>query len=188
MIYQRGQLFTLEGENVLTYLEKGAKIFTAAETSKILDGDMDGLRKRLNSREYSALGSLSETLFGNVRRVPEHADGTTYAEDVFIAGEEGPELILGRKGSTVFPSSETNRLMRGFEDDDYRVQPPKEKESKSQTSGGDRRLVIEINGNGSIKTDSKETATAYIMSQLKPKILEIFEEEIYEEGDVSRDF
>ncbi len=40
-----------------------------------------------------------------------YASGTTYAEDIFIAGEEGPELIIGKQGSTVFPNSETDRII-----------------------------------------------------------------------------
>lgn len=46
--------------------------------------------------------------------VPAHAKGTTNAEDVFIAGENGPELIVGAGGSTVFPHSETDRLIDAF--------------------------------------------------------------------------
>jgi len=42
---------------------------------------------------------------------PGHAKGTTNAEDVFIAGEEGPELIVGKSGSTVFPASETAKVV-----------------------------------------------------------------------------
>ena len=43
--------------------------------------------------------------------VPGHATGTTYAEDMFIAGENGPELIVGQQGSTVFPHSETEQII-----------------------------------------------------------------------------
>ena len=40
-----------------------------------------------------------------------NAAGTTYSDDVFIAGENGPELIIGKQGSTVFPTSETDRIV-----------------------------------------------------------------------------
>ncbi len=40
-----------------------------------------------------------------------NATGTTYAADAFIAGEEGPELILGRRGASVFPVQETQRII-----------------------------------------------------------------------------
>lgn len=41
-----------------------------------------------------------------------HANGTLSAqEDVYIAGEEGPELIIGARGSEVFPAQETDRIL-----------------------------------------------------------------------------
>ena len=41
-----------------------------------------------------------------------HANGTLSAqEDVYIAGEEGPELIIGARGSEVFPTQETERIL-----------------------------------------------------------------------------
>ncbi|MCD7810361.1 MAG: hypothetical protein LUG91_00695, partial [Ruminococcus sp.] len=46
-----------------------------------------------------------------VREATGYATGTTNSEDVFIAGEEGPELIIGRQGSTVFPTSETEKII-----------------------------------------------------------------------------
>lgn len=41
-----------------------------------------------------------------------HANGTLSAqEDIYIAGEEGPELIIGARGSEVFPTQETERIL-----------------------------------------------------------------------------
>lgn len=40
-----------------------------------------------------------------------YATGTTNSADYFIAGENGPELIVGEQGSTVFPTQETDRLI-----------------------------------------------------------------------------
>lgn len=41
-----------------------------------------------------------------------HANGTLSApEDVYIAGEEGPELIVGARGSEVFPAQETEKIL-----------------------------------------------------------------------------
>ncbi len=42
---------------------------------------------------------------------PKYAGGTTNSADTFIAGEEGPELIVGKGGSTVFPFSETAKIV-----------------------------------------------------------------------------
>lgn len=40
-----------------------------------------------------------------------YANGTTDSTGYFIAGENGPELIVGEQGSTVFPTQETDRLI-----------------------------------------------------------------------------
>ena len=40
-----------------------------------------------------------------------YANGTTDSTDYFIAGENGPELIVGEQGSTVFPTQESDRLI-----------------------------------------------------------------------------
>ncbi len=42
---------------------------------------------------------------------PAHAAGTLNGENYYIAGENGPELIVGAAGSEVFPASETDRLI-----------------------------------------------------------------------------
>ena len=44
--------------------------------------------------------------------VEANASGTTNASDVFIAGEQGAELIVGMGGSTVFPAAETEKIIR----------------------------------------------------------------------------
>lgn len=57
---------------------------------------------------------LSYTATGNTTgavAVPANASGTTNASDVFIAGEQGAELIVGMGGSTVFPASETEKII-----------------------------------------------------------------------------
>lgn len=45
-----------------------------------------------------------------------YANGTTNSTDYFIAGENGPELIAGQQGSTVFPTDETDRLISVLND------------------------------------------------------------------------
>ena len=43
--------------------------------------------------------------------LPGFASGTHYAPDALIAGENGPELIVGAGGSTIYPSDETRRML-----------------------------------------------------------------------------
>lgn len=66
---------------------------------------------RLGKVASDALGSHTTSGFTGYTSVPAHANGTTYAEDAFIAGDNGPELILGRRGASVFPAQETQRII-----------------------------------------------------------------------------
>ena len=43
--------------------------------------------------------------------IPAHAHGSAFTENAFIAGENGPELIVGAPGRTVFTAAETSMLM-----------------------------------------------------------------------------
>lgn len=51
-----------------------------------------------------------------------YATGTTDSTDYFIAGENGPELIVGEQGSTVFPTEETDRLINALNDTEKPLQ------------------------------------------------------------------
>lgn len=79
-----------------------------------------------------------------------YATGTTNSADYFIAGENGPELIVGEQGSTVFPTQETDRLIAALNE---KRQP----------------LQILANSGGSGNAGGKETA----QEQVKRILLEI---------------
>lgn len=64
-----------------------------------------------------------------------YAKGTTDSTDYFIAGENGPELIVGEQGSTVFPTQETDRLISALND----KQPPLQVPTDNGTRGSDDR-------------------------------------------------
>ena len=84
----------------------------AASARSAAQSVVDAVRSVFNNANlsYSADG-----VSGAVK-IDGHATGTTNAEDVFIAGEEGPELIVGKSGSTVFPNSETNKIISALHD------------------------------------------------------------------------
>lgn len=46
-----------------------------------------------------------------------NAKGTKHSANVFLAGEEGPELILNAEGSQVFTAAETQRILSGDADE-----------------------------------------------------------------------
>ncbi len=80
--------------------------------------------ERLGNAALNALGqgtsyTVSGTRTKGQSKVTPYATGTTYAEDVFIAGEEGPELVLGHRGASVFPVQETQRIMDAIPNSGY---------------------------------------------------------------------
>lgn len=121
--------------------------------------------------------------------IPGYAGGTTYSEDVFLAGEEGPELIVGHEGSTVFPTTETDRIIDAVSDRDGTVlaQPAKTQDSHAQ----EKTIRLEIAGSGAVNVGagtSKEEIVELLYANLKPVLMSIVHDEVFEEGDNSYDF
>lgn len=116
--------------------------------------------------------------------VPGYASGTTNSPDVFIAGEEGPELIVGAGGSTVFPSGETDRIINAIQRP-LCVEAP-DRHYDSVTPESYRRIALDITGAGTIMLDKgadKETVLGILTENIKPVLMDIINNEIYEEGE-----
>ena len=116
-----------------------------------------------------------------------HASGTTNAEDIFLAGEEGPELIVGRGGSTVFPTSETNRILSAINSSGGGAYG-EGLASGYSGSGNDKTINLNINGTGmlAVRHDgsmSKEDIVDVLVDNLKDALIAIIQEEILTEGD-----
>lgn len=114
------------------------------------------------------------------RRAARYAGGTTDSENFFIAGENGPELIVGEPGATVFPTSETDRLISALN-------------GGLSVSGGknEKKITLEINGSGGIEVSggsSKEDVLSILQENLRPVLMSIINQDIYEEGDLSYDY
>lgn len=133
-----------------------------------------------------------------VKPIAKYADGTTFSDGMYIAGENGPELITGAAGSTVFPASETNRLIEALS----QPQPlpelptaggPVSDSSNSESESGEKHIVIDINGGGSISVSGnnqmdKDQVLNLLQENMKPVLMRIIQSEIYEEGDLSYDY
>ena len=130
-----------------------------------------------------------------------HANGTVSApEDVYIAGEEGPELIIGARGSEVFPAQETERILSAVGGDETPISTENSaafrsgnQPTPSEESGGDRsekRIILEINGSGSIDATGadEDTILDVLTRHVKPVLMNIIKGEIFEEGDLAYDF
>lgn len=130
-----------------------------------------------------------------------HANGTLSApEDVYIAGEEGPELIVGERGSEVFPAQETEKILSAVGGDETPVSTENSaafssggQSAPSEEGGADRsekRIILEINGSGSIDATGadEDTILDVLTRHVKPVLMNIIKGEIFEEGDLAYDF
>jgi hypothetical protein len=121
--------------------------------------------------------------------VEANANGTTNAADIFIAGEKGPELIVGMAGSTVFPAEETEKILNGFpvpENLEY-----SRTEINENRSNSTKTIKIELAGSGEIKVDGKlseDEAWELFAPRLKPEFIKMLQQDIFEEGDLSYGF
>lgn len=160
--------------------------------------------ERIGSSIASALSTSMS--FGSLGKfsLPGHADGTTYGENVYVAGEHGPELIIGRKGSEVFPASETAKILSavyGLGTSDQHIEMPSEDiktilhETKETTENRNntetKNIQLTLSGKGSLdigQSVSRKDLAAYITEEVEGAILNILRQEMSEEGSRTYEF
>lgn len=118
---QYGNLFTGKG---LTYSDQ--QLFGGSVSSAKADEYRLAAAKSTYSGLYDAAGQYSPGDFGTgakdpgyssslnslkISEIPGHANGSSFTENAFIAGENGPELIVGAPGRRVFTADETSMLL-----------------------------------------------------------------------------
>lgn len=204
--------------------QQGSTVFPHSETEQIIDamskqneavtvvneyeptGFMDKLENAF-SKLTGKMSALFEKIGGITPTVEleGYATGTTSSEDSFIAGEDGPELVLGHSDSTVFPSDETDRVVDAVmtlynkpteRTDDIYVPVATGNVSEDKSAGGDeastRKILLEIAGKGNIELTGgkvdKEMLLSFLYEYLKPVLSEILTQEIYEEGDMAYEY
>lgn len=148
----------------------------------------------LNAPSVFIAGEIGPELVA--RKAAAYAGGTTDSNDFFIAGEQGPELIVGEQGSTVFPTSETEKIISALNNRrPLYINPTISNNTESiteikQGSENTKRIVLEIEGKGEIDAGSgnKEMVLGLLQDHLKPVLMQIIESEIYEEGELSYDY
>lgn len=161
----------------------GAK---AVEQANIIAKQVSGALSSVPN--VSVPESASNT--GNTYKIQTNATGTTYSDDVFIAGDEGPELIIGQKGSKVFPADETNRIISAITEKPLYVPPAKsfsaEKFDANSETVSKKEISLDITGKGSVNIQSnmsKEQVVSILSDYIKPVLMGIVEQEIFEEGE-----
>lgn len=122
----------------------------------------------------------------------EYATGTLDAEPgLALVGEEGPELVNFGGGEVVYTAAETsNILARNNENSDFYVSPPEETEGSGDS--GDKTVTLRIEGAGEMKVGgngvSKEDIVNVLMENMRGVLMNILQQEILEEGEMSYEF
>ncbi len=137
------------------------------------------------------------------KKLPGHASGTTDSEKLYIAGEDGPELIVSGGGDTVFPTSETDKIISAIGNsdtkDNIQITAPVEtqqsrmvvEESGVSNGNNDRTITLKIEGSGSIAVGantSKEEVWGNAKDKIKSAFMSLLKEEVYEEGAGAYEF
>lgn len=140
---------------------------------------------------------LGGKTFGiNIPEIPMFAKGTRNSPDTFIAGEEGPELITGKKGSQVFPANDTDRIISALDKSNQPISvdttPFMDNRIEANTEGvtNEKSININLNGSGSIKASgmNKDQVLEILIEYIKPILIDILSTEVFEEGVLSYDF
>lgn len=124
----------------------------------------------------------------NIPTIPMLAKGTLDAPNMFIAGERGPELVAGAGGSTVYPHSETEKLLSVAERP-IDIHVPEQSQNNTKNIE-EKHIILDLQGNGKISIDgfSKEHILEVLYEYLKPILMQMIEEEILEEGEEAYEF
>ncbi len=128
--------------------------------------------------------------------IPTYASGTTNAADVAIVGENGTELMIDHGGATVFPTSETDRIIAAVNDTaPLFVGAPSPEEFRGAQhnahSETTKRIQLDINGAGSITVEGgtdKANVLEILTENIKPVLMSILNAEIFEEGEGVYDY
>lgn len=115
---QYGNLLTGKG---FTY---GMELYNGSVSSTKAEEYRQAAARSIYGGLYNAVGQYHSGDFGSgvkdpgysaelnpLKNIPAHANGSSFTENAFIAGENGPELIVGAPGRTVFTAAETSMLM-----------------------------------------------------------------------------
>jgi hypothetical protein len=130
------------------------------------------------------------------------AIGTTNAGNLFLAGEEGPELVVGAGGSRVFTAGETKNIISRAYENSFSIDPrygellmqkqkEKQQEREKASTSVSKTIKLDIGGYGAIKVDrgiSEGDLLELVRENLSPILVDVLSREVFEEGDGSYDY
>ena len=174
------------------------------EAYKAAQETLEGYIRGIKSMQDSAVAAAAAVADATERQlrksggttVEGHAGGTLDSEPYYIAGEEGPELIISGGHDTVFPASETEKLLNAVESaypekltserDSWASYGPENKaitDQSNRSSGTyetitttnskkEISLTIDVNGSGAVKVEGGQIDPEVIWSEAQDRIKE----------------
>lgn len=177
---------TTEMQETITELNMSDEASTAAIAT--MDAYILGIKSKI-SEVNSTISAVS--LIGNANiELGGYATGTSSAESgLALVGEEGPELIDFSGGEKVYTATETASMISN-DNSNFRVSPP---ETDTDYSSQDKVITLKIEGAGEMKVGtnsgvSKESVVSILVDNVKGVLMNILNQEILEEGDLSYDY
>ncbi|MBQ3566231.1 MAG: phage tail tape measure protein [Oscillospiraceae bacterium] len=149
----------------LVVLQGGERIYTASETERILN----------NSSMISSAFNEKELIFNNSKST---------VSNIFSSENDTSEI-----SRNIFSSSESENVLQSFSDKTLFIPPPDSPVKpfeRNSDSASKREFSIDINGKGSIDVKgsmNKEQVVEILFDHMKPVLMNILAQEIFEEGD-----
>jgi TP901 family phage tail tape measure protein len=124
-----------------------------------------------------------------------YAVGTmSAAPGLALVGENGPELVNFGGGEIVYTAPETERILSDSMSREFTTPVPDNAEagtSEPRNGYSEKRITLDINGSGSLEVGGnydEETVWSVMSANLKPLLLSMLKQEIFEEGDLAYAF
>jgi len=189
----------IEGKMVETIEKMNMEDDAATQAKATIDAYIKAIEEGVGRAETAAQAVASATTRalggGNVSvGVTGYASGTTSAErGVKLVGEEGPELVLFDGGETVIDADNTDRILSSTAQRPLNVQPPAgfDTEERGHSSTSEKKITLEINGSGAIPIDrnvDKEHILDVLIDNIRPILINVLQQDVFEEGDLSYEF
>ena len=170
---------------------------------KTMDDYIDGINSRKGKLKSAVQGvnkimgkiGVNVTTESDNDTVEEHATGGIFDEPHYgVFAEDGPEAFIPIDNSqnAVDIWKETGRLLGQLDDSPKNKVGPSLPETDYKSSGNsDKTVTIRLEGAGELKVKGnvgKEQVLNVLQSNLKPMLLNIISQEVYEEGDGAYEF
>lgn len=168
----------------------------AAEAARAtIDAYVASIRAGIDdaSGAAAAVAAATSAALSGSGSVTGYATGTTYAEPgVHIVGEEGPEAIFFDGGETVLNASDTRQYLAAQRPIQTSVPIPDAELEGGSIPNGERRIILEIAGRGSLELTGRnvdeDAAAEWLMENLRPVLISTLKQEIFEEGDATHEY